>query len=511
MNNPTPNYFSEFLDELGQAGRGIGSAVGSIFDNPFIHQQIPQRPGFYGAPNGFRPSSLLSGQQLASFASNAHSVTTPSITQTPTGYSSGYAGTQTGPSSFNIDTSGSVPSNYLGYNLSAGDVSQQQSDYEKAIQQLSSASQYSPDYLNDYQKVQTLEAQQNALKGNLATGNVPGDTEGYAEGFTNRALMGASAQEGIANAELQTQALSRTGNIAAAQALVEGEKPQSVSPGSSLVSPTNGQATYGGAGAYSDYQAQQTYFNLAQNFPDAQIPAYDPSVSAQQNLQNAQALASKSPSFQSRNLVQVQLPGGGISFVNRNQIVTGPDGSYTVISPSQATNAAAASKAISTIQGNMANISSALTGADSNFPLLLSIMQKAGINDFGAPLANQLQQAVNKKAIGSGDFASYNALVASLQATYAQVLSRGYQPTESTRSEATNLVNGNLSYSALKDLYGTLSTEGKNVLGGYQDTLSTYQRQLNSIYSSPSQIGSSGSSYSSGGSNGYIDPSQASW
>lgn len=362
----------------------------------------------------------------------------------------------------------------------------QHSQYQDYVNALSQAQQYSPAYIEALQQQQAAQLQGQQIQSNFYTGNdLPGDTLPYAQGMTARAQAQNTLQQTAATQQMQVQALIRQGDIAGAQALVQAAQPQNVSPGASMVSPLTGQTTYGGSGAYSDYQAQQTYFNLAQNFPDAQIPAYNPQLSAQQNLQVAQQQASQSPSFQSRNTVQVQLPGGGIGFVNKNQIVTNPTtGQATIIGAAQATAANAASSAVKDLTTQQATTQRAVDTAEANFPLLEAVVKKSGVNDFNAPLANQLQQALNNKYIGSGDMASFNALLTSLQTEYSQIIARGGNVTDQTRAEAAQIVNGNIGYSALQDLYGTLKQESGNVLKGYTDTISKYNDQLNQIYAS---------------------------
>lgn len=134
-------------------------------------------------------------------------------------------------------------------------------------------------------------------------------------------------------------------------------------------------------------------------------------------------------------------------------------------------------KAVTDLVGQKADTQRAITTAESNFPLLLSVVKKAGVNDFNSPLANQLQQAVNNKLIGSGDMASFNALVTSLQTEYSQIISRGGSVTDKTRTEAEQIINGKIGYSALNDLYTTLQKESGNVIKGYDDGIKGLLKQ----------------------------------
>lgn len=84
-------------------------------------------------------------------------------------------------------------------------------------------------------------------------------------------------------------------------ALREASKPVSVAMGSSLVNPLTGKTVASG-GSYTDKQAYDTFFNLAQTYPDANIKWND-ALTAQQNLQAAQKAAQASPSFEAKQTV----------------------------------------------------------------------------------------------------------------------------------------------------------------------------------------------------------------
>lgn len=371
---------------------------------------------------------------------------------------------------FSINTSGAIPSSVLGSTYSGQDVTGARKSYADYVQGLAQANQYSPEYLKAYQNVQNLQTAQAELKGNLATGNVPGDTQGFAEGFTNRQLMGAGAQEAFANVALQAQALARQGDIAGAKALVDAYGPQSVSPGSSLVNPVTGESTYSGLGGYQAVQGIQTVNNLAQSFPDAGILPTD-------DLNTATQKAAAAPSFTSKNLVQVTLPGGGIQFVNRNQLQTNSDGTYTLVGSGEASTQKAASNAIAELTKAKADTVAAISTADANFPLLLDAAKKAGVNN-SVPLVNQLQQAFARKVIDSTALASLNTLVPSLQTEYARIISRGGTVDDNTRNSAKAIVDGTYSLKQLQTVYNTVKREGQNVIKGYDDSIAAQQRSL---------------------------------
>lgn len=372
----------------------------------------------------------------------------------------------------------------------------QSNPYADYAKQLANASQYSPEYLDALQHVQAAKQQDMQLKANLLNGNVTGDTLGFAQGETARAQSYNALNENAANNALKVQELIRQGNIDGAKALVDAYSPQSVSPGSSLVSPATGNAVYGGAGAYSDYQAQQTYFNLAQNYPDAQIPAYNPQLSAQQNLQVAQQAAQQSPSFQSRSTIPVTLPGGGYALVNKNQVAGyRPDGTAIIVSPAQAAQAQGAQQAVAQLTKDKADTQAAINTADSNFPLLLQAVESAGLNT-NAPLINEINQKIANKTSQSAALAALNTLVPSLQTEYSRIIARGGAVDDKTRSSAQAIINGNYTFKQLQAVYSTVQKEGANVISGYDKEIQSQTNALNSLYNTGSSSGSSGSTVS---------------
>lgn len=382
----------------------------------------------------------------------------------------GYGNATANPT-FSIDTSGPVPSSVLGSSYSPNDVHSTQKTYADYVNGLAQAQQYSPGYISALQGVQQNKLQGAELTSDYYTGNnLPGDTQGYAQGFTSREsalndIKGLGAQQA-----LDVQTLLRNGNIAAAQALVNAYQPQSVSPGSSLVNPVTGDQTYSGLGGYQAVQGIQTVNNLAQTYPDANIQPTD-------SLQTAQQKASQAPSFSSKQLVQVTLPGGGIEFVNKNQLQTNSDGSYTIVGSGQATTQNAASAAIKQLTQQKADTVAAIATADQNFPLLLSAAKEAGVNN-NAPLFNQIQQAFSRKAIDSSSLAALNTLIPSIQTEYSRIIARGGTVDDNTRKSAQSIVDGTYSLNQLKAVYNTLKAESSNVIAGYDSSIAQQQNTL---------------------------------
>lgn len=469
----TPTQFTPFAQQggiFGSLAAGHGGAPYGAAAEPPIQTTSSGGVNFAAA----HPNNTPANPQAAIGSDASRSYPTPNGGVTQLGAGGGIA-SNTPATGYSINTSGSIPSSALSSNLTPADLSQTHSQYQDYVAALSKAQQYSPEYLQAYQQQQEAQLNQARLQSNLYTGNnLPGDTMNYAQGATAKAQAQNTLQSAEAGIQLQTQALLRQGNIAGAQSLVQAAQPTSVSPGSSLVSPLSGQEAYSGLGGYQAVQGIQNVNSLMAQFPDAGINQQDsPQVATQK--------ASQSPSFQSRNLQQITLPGGGVSFINKNQLTTDPrTGQTTIISPAQGAQADALKQSIGGLQQGLSTAQQAITTADSNFPLLLQTMKASGINNFGAPLANQVQQKVQQGF--SGVLAPYNALVQSLQATYSQILSRGGNVTNETRDEANKLVNGTLSYNDMQKLYQTLKAESKNVLNGYSSEIQNNSQKLNEIY-----------------------------
>lgn len=369
---------------------------------------------------------------------------------------------------FSINTNGPIPSSVFGSNFSGGDVANTQKTYADYVNGLSAAQQYSPGYISALQGVQANQQQKAALNSDYYTGNnLPGDTLGYAQGLTTKEqalndIRGLGAQQA-----LDVQTLLRNGNIAAAQALVQGNAPQSVSPGSSLVTPTTGQQVYSGLGGYQAVQGIQTVNNLAQNYPDAGILPND-------TLQSAQQKASQAPSFQARQTYLQQLAGG--QTVAYNKLT----GQYdTVQSAGTASTNNAASAAIKSLTDQKAQVASAIATADQNFPLLIQAAKDAGVNN-NAPLFNQLQQAFSRKAINSTQLAVLQTLVPSLQTEYSRILARGGGATTvDERQTSQALIDGTYSVKQLQAVYNTVKAESGNVIAGYDSAIAQQQAALN--------------------------------
>jgi hypothetical protein len=366
--------------------------------------------------------------------------------------------------------------------VTASDVNGQGNAYAQYVQGLAQAKQLPQSYidaLNAY-NASTLKTQSDQVAGT----NMSGVSTDFAQGLTARQLQTDQLGTIGASNALTAEQAKYTANVDAATGLASAYAPTSVSPGSSLVSPITGQESYSGLGGYQAVQGISTVQGLISSFPDAGIvPGDTPQIAAQK--------AMSAPSFQARNLIGVPLPGGGYSFVNKNQLRTNPDGSYTYVSPTQASNTQAASDALKTLTDQKSQMTAAISTADSTFPLLLAAAKKAGLNN-NSPLINGIQQAVANRVLGSGDIAALNTLVTSVSQEYSRIIARGGTVDDSTRTAAGAIVNGTYSLDQLQTVYDTVKKESAAVLSGYDTAIKQQQDTLNSF--------SSGSGSSTGGS-----------
>lgn len=352
---------------------------------------------------------------------------------------------------FSIDTSGSVPSSALGSNGNVNDLQQKHSQYMDYVNGLAQAQGYSPEYIQALQQQQQAQMQGQqlglnsaALNSNLYTGNnLPGDTLNYAQGATAKAqaqntLQQAqnSVQQLSANQQMEVQALVRSGNIAAAQALVQAYQPVSVSPGTSLVSPVNGQQTYSGVGGLVGVNSINSVNTLGNQYPDAGILPTD-------SLEVARQKVSAAPSFQGST----------------------PTGKADI-------------ESLSTQQSYLDTTTRAYQTATSNLGTLQTFMQQSGLNDSNVPIINQIQNKVKGKLLDPGVVAAFTSSLEGLRAEYAQVLSRGGSVTDTERKTANALIPDDLNPQQLRTVTNQLSIEGQNAVNESQHQVDTIKGRL---------------------------------
>lgn len=435
----------------------------------------------------FNPSTVAGINNPAQTPTATNVSSTPSLSsfinnnyQTPNGGSisttGGAGGTVTGytpAQGYSIDTSGSIPSSALSSTLTYNDLQNNHSQYQDFVNGLAQAQGYSPDYLNALQGqygAQTQGAQLGlnsaALNSNYYTGNnLPGDTLSYAQGATAKAQAQNSldqAQNSIqqlaANQALNTQQLARTGNIAAAQTQLQ-YNPASV----------------------SSQNAISQYNSLQQQYPNASIPEYNNSISPALNQQIAQELVANSPAYRAQFQSTFQQPGGGTGIYNKldtSGLQQNSDGTLSLVSSAAA---ALGSGQAASIQSNIDTynkLAPAFTAANNDFGAMTQFMQSAGINNASVPIVNQIQNAIDSKALAPGALAAFNAYIASLRTNYASLLgARGETPSQAGQDSQT-LIPANLSIGDMQKVQAALNTNGQNILNATQQQI---QQGLSSL------------------------------
>lgn len=138
-----------------------------------------------------------------------------------------------------------------------------------------------------------------------------------------------------------------------------------------------------------------------------------------------------------------------------------------------------------------ADVTRGITAADSNFNLLTDTF-KGKVNDFGSPLANQVNTLVQKNVLGQSDYINFQSAISTLQTEYATVLGRGGEVTDSVRKSAANVISGNYSMNDLISLHNYIDKEGKNVIDSYTKTIGNLASGTTGSSSSSTSGGTTG-------------------
>lgn len=237
--------------------------------------------------------------------------------------------------------------------------------------------------------------------------------------LTERAALAQAERLGALQAAqftLDTEAAQRTAER-------EERRPMAVSPGQALVNPVTGERVAEGT-AMTEKQSLDTFYSLAQSYPDAGI-SWNPGLTAQQNLETAQAAAAQSPSFQARNTVYAIDPLTGQPIVVRKAgFGAGQPGA-------PAGTADGAPVTVDTLQPELRSALMETTGeqyfdkskvTSGQYPFLQRASQELGIPIIDKDDANKLQ-------IAQKSFASATALVDQVTGLAGAVL------TANTRAE----------------------------------------------------------------------------
>lgn len=480
---PTNPFGSSSLNLGGMPYFGQGNQQISNSGLPSSPSVLPTQSGGFS----FNPQS-------APFFSTPAKTSTPSIPSAPRGSLSDYLSNTTTspnggklttsgdgtPSNFNpnngfqIGTQGSVPSSALTNNTSPNDLTQSHNQYMDYVQALAKAQGYSPEYVNALQQQQQAQLQSAGLNYNQAqyganssninalsatgagvfsglgqgqsqavTGQQQAlNTQGQAQNTLQQAQN--SIQQLSANQQMQVQALIRSGNISAAQSLVQASQPVGVSPGTSLVSPLGGQQIYSGLGGLTGVNALNQANSLQASHPDANIPSYDPNTMTPQEYQQmAMKAVAASPSFQSST----------------------PEGQANISS-------------LVSQQAYLDTTTRSYQTATSNLGTLQTFMQQNNLNQASVPIINQIANKFKGQTNEAGVVDAFKSSIAGLRAEYAQVLSRGGQVTDSERNAANTLIPDDLNPSQLATVTKQLSLEGQNAINEAQAQVNKIKNRL---------------------------------
>lgn len=484
----TPNYTGSYTIASGDTLTNIAAQYGVT-------------PASLAAANGIsNPNLIQTGATLKVPGTGTYTPTSQtdySDESTTQPYSNTYASTLAPTDSYSVNTSSSLPSTALGSSDGTNDDSSATNmSYAQVVQNLYNANQYSPAYASALAAQNSASDQAAELTSNLATGDSPtlGDTEDYAQGTTARALAQNQLQQLTASQNLNIQTLLRQGDIAGATALVQAYTPVGVSPGSSLVNPVTGQETYDGISGLVNYNAVNSYNTLQTDFPDANVPAYDNTLTPLQNQQNALAAVSSSPQYQAQYLQTFTTASGGTGVFNKlnsSALQQNPDGTLTLVSGVSAALGSANTAALQTQVGNYNNVQTAFNTFTTTLGNVQSFMTSNGINTSGVPITNQIQDKISAGLLDPGALAAYNADIQELRTNASAIVARGASPSVETETEANSLIPDDLSPDQLGTLKSQIQSNGVSVLNSIQAQMTAITGQLTSAQSNSSGSSSS--------------------
>lgn len=249
-------------------------------------------------------------------------------------------------------------------------------------------------------------------------------------------------------------------------------QPVQIAPGSTLSSPVTGEQVAGGLGGYVNYQTAEQVMGLISQYPDAGY-AYNPSLTPQQNLQNAQAAIQASPTYQK----------GTYGVPGQNTIA----GAAQVQTAQQGFNQA-------TIDYN--NLYASFANADSLADNALNIMATAGINPTDVRFANKKIGEV-KRQLSSVQQQKFDTALQEARNAFGGIVASygGSTPTD-IGSAYNTLLNPDASFGAVAAAIEQLKEAGRTRLEAEYQKVSTYYSQLPGQQNVGTQTGgSTGSSF----------------
>lgn len=468
---PYGNATKSAVTPTATGGTTFDPSIATAYNKPA--QNTNSNANYTNTSGAGTPASSASG--LAQY--------THTNTQTPNGgtVSINGNGTPSGYSpngGFTIGTSGATSSNALNGQNTASGLQNSYQTYQDLVNGVSQAQGYSPAYQQALAQQYGTQNQASYLGTVPYTGGTPGQTGvGQNGSVGTTGLVGSQAttltgaeqalnaqQQTAANINLNTQQLARTGAISAAQTQLQ-YSPQ-------------GQA---GSNAITQYNS------LQQAYPGANIPEYNQSLTPEQNQQVASYIVANSPAYKAQFQSQYSTAGGGTGIYNKldtGGLTQNADGTISLVNDGAAITGAADKASANTLTSQINSLTPAYNAANQDFTYLTNFMQSAGINQSNIPAINQVQQAIQAKALDPGALAEFKAGIASLRTNYAALLgSRGETPTQAG-SDAQSLVPDTLSPAQLTQVQNALNVNGKNIIDAnhnqLQNILSKYGGQAGS-------------------------------
>jgi len=420
-----------------------------------------------------------------------HTVTTPSGAQLTLDTQGNVVGGKSSQG-YSIDTS-QVPSSALSSTYTSNDLNNNYNSYQDLVNGVSNAQGYSPAYLQALQQQYQTQNQGSylqsvgaGLNANLATGNgFTGYSTGQAGAQTNINQALNTQQEALntqqatqAGINLNTQQLARTGQIAAAQTQLQ-----------------SSPAGMTGQNAINQYNT------LQQQYPNAAIPSYNPSLSPEQNQQVANQAVANSPAYQAGFQSTYTTPGGGTgiySKLNMNGFQQNQDGSLTLVPAAAAALGSANASIVQNQATNLSNINSAVAASTKTLASTEAFMNQTGLNQSDVPIINQIQNAASSQTQKAGYVTAFKDDLNGLRADYAQYLVGRGGSIAGTNDEANQAIPDTVSPAQLRQIVTQMQTVGQNTAGAISDQINSALSGIQNNNTGGSTSGTSTGSSSGG-------------
>lgn len=328
------------------------------------------------------------------------------------------------------------------------------------------AAKISKQYADEIAKIGGLKA--GAVAGDLSTGsNVVGsgnanlasisattrmqalaDAQDAALKGTAQQLTGQEQQAQAFNPSLQASLTQQQQGIQGLSNAANYAQPTQVPYSNQYIDPYSGQSAGGaGLGGYAGYNAAQQAIELTGQYPDAGVQ-YDANLSPEENLARIQQAIQGSPNYQRSTYGAA----GAQSYIGGQQL-----------------------GAAGTLTGQVAQLQTMGAAADTNFNLMLDILQRGGINDLNQPVLNQLQQGLSRGLTSNADVVAFRSGLQTVRSQYASILGGG-TPTDATQAMAAEKIPDTVSLAALQEVERTMKTMVNNTVASYNQQISAYSQ-----------------------------------